>query len=101
MTRDAAVVRKPEAVWLRDFLEVWAGDIVFSVDVEAQMRDLKVSRADILHVLRAGDVVGSEKTERGANWTVEGRTCDDEWLRIELDVEVNIIRVVVIGVRRT
>jgi hypothetical protein len=95
-----AVARfKTETTFLRGFAKTYLAEISFSPIVEGQMRQDKVTLADIHQVLRSGAVTESEKEDAvGAKWVAEGLTCDDERLRIWLEVYVDHYRISVVRV---
>ena len=79
-----------------DFLRAFAGTYVSEIAfTEKALDDIRWCRrigrriglADVLFVLKTGDVVTNEKEQAdGAEWQVEGNTCDGDGLFITLEV---------------
>jgi hypothetical protein len=92
------VVRlKAETTFLRAFAKTYFAEVAFSAKAELTMRKDRINLAEIQQVLRTGVVTYTEKEEScGAQWTVEGLTCDDDRLRIWLDVYCNEYHVCVV-----
>lgn len=90
---------KSETEYLRAFAEVYFGEIAFDNEAEQQMRSLRVSLVEIIHALRTGSVVSSEKEDAaGARWIVEGTTCDEEQLVITMEVFVDQYHLCIKGI---
>jgi hypothetical protein len=78
-----AVRLKAETTFLRAFAKTYFTEVAFSARAELTMRENRINLAEIHQVLRTGVVTYTEKEEAcGAQWTVEGLTCDDDPLRV-------------------
>jgi hypothetical protein len=96
-----AVRLKAETTFLRSFAKIYISEVAVSAKAELKMRENRINLAEIHQVLRTGVVVYTEKEEAcGAQWTVEGLTCDDDRLRVWLDVYCNEYHICVIDVIR-
>lgn len=98
-----------ETVFLREFSQAYVSEISFT---ETALEDIRRHRsngcraglADVLYVLRNGDVTGSEKEEsEGAKWHVEGVTCHGDPITVSIQVwcdryQVRVLRVMLMGV---
>jgi hypothetical protein len=96
-----AVRLKAETTFLRAFAKTYISEVAISARAELRMRNDRINLAEVHQVLRTGVVTYTQKEDVcGAQWTVEGLTCDDDRLRVWLDVYCNEYHICVIDVVR-
>lgn len=91
---------KAEQVWLRALLE-HIPEVLIDTKAQRTMASFGIDLSEVIHVLRTGDIVYSEREERGAQIVVVGDNCDDEQLEIHGLIASETMEVVVNLVRKT
>lgn len=90
-----------ETQYLREFARSYLSEVAFRPRAEMQMRSQGVTLTGVHHVMRTGDVAKTEKEDaEGTVWTVVGETCDDDRLRIQLEVFYDRYQMVIVDVRK-
>ncbi len=90
---------KVETEYLREFVKSYFSEIAFAPEVEREMRDQGIYLSEVNNALRTGIVVHSEKEDaNGVTWIVEGETCDDEHLRMSMEVFVDRYHLCIKGI---
>ena len=72
--------------------------VAFGPHAEREMRKDRLTRVDVLSILRRCSVIGCELHLLEWRWTASGRTCDGELVEIVCVIEEEKIRIDVVTV---
>ncbi len=96
-----SAVQKAETTYLRGFADAYLSETSFSPAGERSMIAESATWIDVHQVMISGVVEESEKTDAHcAVWVVCGKNCDGDRFYVTLEVEPNLYRVCVVGVKR-
>ena len=83
-----------ETTFIREFASTYGSELAWTIEAEQQMHATRIYLPQILQVMRSGVVVRSDKESASmCTFTVVGRTIEDDFVELQLEVEYDRYRV--------